>query len=117
MINFENRYGKIEITENYFSELVGNAALSCFGVVGMANSGAKQGIRSVLWHKRLFVDKGVAVRADGDGLIIDLHIILGIGINIGETVNSIVHKVTYIVKETTGFIVKKVNVYVDSVKA
>lgn len=115
IINIENQYGKIEITANYFSQLVGNAALSCFGVVGMVNSGAKQGIRSVLWRKRHFVDKGVTVSSDGDGLIIDLHIILGM-VNISATVNSIVHKVSYTVKEATGLSVKKVNVFVDSVK-
>ena len=40
MIRMENHLGTIEISESYFSSLVGNAASSCFGVVGMANSNA-----------------------------------------------------------------------------
>ena len=44
MIRMENHLGTIEISESYFSSLVGNAASSCFGVVGMANSNARQGI-------------------------------------------------------------------------
>lgn len=115
IIKLENQYGKIEITANYFTQLVGNAALSCFGVVGMVNSGAKQGLRSVFLRKRHFVDQGVCVKSDGAGLIIDLHIVMGM-VNISETVNSIVNKVRYTVKEATGLPVKKVNVYVDSVK-
>lgn len=41
MIRMENHLGTIEISESYFSSLVGNAASSCFGVVGMANSNAR----------------------------------------------------------------------------
>ena len=72
MIRMENHLGTIEISESYFSSLVGNAASSCFGVVGMANSNARQGIRSFFNRRRSFPDQGVAVRKEGDGLAIDL---------------------------------------------
>lgn len=79
MIRMENHLGTIEISESYFSSLVGNAASSCFGVVGMANSNARQGIRSFFNRRRSFPDQGVAVRKEGDGLAIDLHIIVTYG--------------------------------------
>ena len=37
MIKIENPNGYIEITNNYFANLVGKAAQSCFGVTGMVN--------------------------------------------------------------------------------
>lgn len=116
MIRMENHLGTIEISESYFSSLVGNAASSCFGVVGMANSNARQGIRSFFNRRRSFPDQGVAVRKEGDGLAIDLHIIVTYGLNISAIVKSIVNKVRYTVEEATGFEVRKVNVFVDGMK-
>ena len=42
MIKLENPNGYIEVTNNYFANLVGRAAKSCFGVTGMVNSNAYQ---------------------------------------------------------------------------
>ena len=108
MIKIENYLGVIEIHQHYFSELIGQTVTSCFGVAGMANSGASQGLRSP--------DKGVGVRADGGDLIIDLHIIVTYGVNIGTIVDSITNKVRYTVEQSTGLGVKKVNVFVDGMK-
>lgn len=47
MIRLENHLGVIEISQPYFASLIGNAASSCFGVAGMANSNVRQGLRSV----------------------------------------------------------------------
>ncbi len=47
MIRIENHLGTIEISQEYFAYLVGNAASSCYGVSGMVKSGTKQGLRSV----------------------------------------------------------------------
>ena len=42
MIRLENHLGVIEISQPYFASLIGNAASSCFGVAGMANSNMRQ---------------------------------------------------------------------------
>ncbi|HZJ77612.1 MAG TPA: Asp23/Gls24 family envelope stress response protein [Clostridia bacterium] len=113
MIRLENYLGIIEISHEYFSKLIGNAVSSCFGVAGMANSNARQGLRSVFRKKRSFVDKGVNVYKDGNGLSVDLHIVVTFGLNITAIVKSIVNKVRYVIEEATGLEVRKVNVYVD----
>ena len=56
------------------------------------------------------------LRADGGDLIIDLHIIVTYGVNIGTIVDSITNKVRYTVEQSTGLGVKKVNVFVDGMK-
>ena len=117
MIKYENPNGYIEITNNYFARLVGNAASSCFGVAGMANSNARQGLRSILNKGSNFVDQGISVKKDGSGLIVDLHIIVTYGLNISAICQSIVNKVRYTVEETTGLDVHKVNVFVDGMKS
>ena len=114
MVKIENHLGIVEISKEYFSSLIGNAASSCFGVAGMANSNAKQNISSFFFRTRQYIDQGVNVLKDADGLIIELHIIISFGLNISAIVKSIVNKVRYTVEEATGLEVKKVNVFVDS---
>ena len=94
MIKLENPNGYIEVTNNYFANLVGRAAQSCFGVTGMVNSNAYQSLKSVL--------------------IIELHISVSYGVNISAIVESIVNKVRYTVEEATDLKVSKVNVYIDA---
>ena len=53
----------------------------------------------------------------GNSLVVDLHIIVIYGLNLSATVKSIVNKVRYTVEEATGLEVKKVNVFIDSMKS
>ena len=114
MVKYENPLGTIEIDQNYFSELLGSIVPTCFGVVGMADRNAFQGVRSFLNRKTRYLDQGVRVRRDPDGLVIELHIIVTYGLNIATVVRNLVEKVRYTVEEATGMAVKKVDVYVDS---
>lgn len=115
MICMENRYGTVEVSQEYFRFLIGNAVSSCYGVAGMVRSGPRQGLRSVL-SRRTFADDGIHVRGDGDRLIVDIHIAVIYGMNISAIAKSIVNKVRYTVEEATGLSVKKVNVFVDGMK-
>lgn len=116
MIKVENPNGCIEISETYFAKLVGDAASSCFGVAQMANRSAVQGIKG-FFSKSALADKGVSVRVVGGSLIVDLHIVVGYGLNISAIAKSIINKVKYTVEQATGLKVKKVNVYVDGMTA
>ena len=115
MIRIENRYGTIEVSQDYFRYLVGNAVSSCYGVAGMVRNGARQGLRSMI-SRRTYADDGVRVRSDGERLIVDIHIEVIYGMNIAAIAKSIVNKVRYTVEEATGLTVKKVNVFVDGMK-
>ena len=115
MIRIENRYGTIEVSQEYFRYLVGDAVSSCYGVAGMVRSGPRQGLRSIL-TRRTHVDDGVRVRSEGDQLVVDIHIQVVFGMNISAIAKSIVHKVRYTIEEATGLTVKKVNVFVDSIQ-
>ncbi len=116
MIRLENHLGTIEISQEYFACLIGNAASSCFGVAGMCKAGAKQGIRRI-FSKQPHLDEGVQVRVENKQLVIDLHITVIYGMNIAAITKSIVNKVRYTVETATGLEVKRVNVYVDGMKA
>ena len=115
MIKFENHLGAIEISQDYFANLVGHAASECFGVAGMVESTASQGLRYIL-KKDEAQDKGVKVRTVAGGLVIDLHIAVTYGVNISAIVKSIVNKVRYTVEEATGLQEAKVNEFDDDMK-
>ena len=115
MIQIENRLGTVEISSDYFANLVGHAASGCFGVAGMVDTNATQSLRSIA-SKGDLPDKGVSVRYVSGALQIDLHIAVVYGINISAIVKSIMHKVSYTVEEVTGIPVEHVNVFVDGMR-
>jgi uncharacterized alkaline shock family protein YloU len=114
VICLENPNGYIEISHEYFANLIGYAASSCYGVAGMAASNKVQGMTERFMRDKL--DRGVKVNRVGGTLFIDLHIVVTYGVNITVIVKSIIKKVRYIVEEATGLKVDCVNVYVDDMK-
>ena len=110
----ENINGIITISNDVIATVAGDAATRCYGVVGMAVRNKADGIASLL--KKDAISKGIKVIIEEDGLIIDVHVIVGYGINIKTTSESIIESVKYNVESVTGFAVKQVNVNVESVR-
>ena len=110
----ENENGIISISNDVIANIAGEAATRCYGVVGMAVRSRVDGIASLL--KRDNMSKGIKVTADNNELIIDVHVIVGYGVNIKSTSESIIESVKYNVEKVTDFAVKEVIVHVESVK-
>ena len=117
MIKLENPNGYIEITNNYFANLVGRAAQSCFGVTGMVNPNTYQTIKNVIKNKVSGEnsDQGVIVKSVNGELSIDLHIAVSYGVNIRAIADSIVNKVRYTIESTTDLKVSEVNVHIEGI--
>lgn len=115
MVRFKNHLGTIDISQNFFVNLVGVTATSCFGVAGMAVSDPAQGFLSKVLRSRED-SRGVKIRSRNGRLTIDLHIIVMYGTNVSAIVKSIMHKVSYTVEDVTGIQVDHVNVYVDGMR-
>ena len=116
MVKIETHLGAIEISGEFFANLVGYVASSCFGVSGMATSGTVDGLKQLVSARRT-LDKGVRVKAVDNKLVIDLHIKVLYGLNIAAIVQSITNKVRYVVEEATNLKVHKINVSVDDIVA
>ena len=117
MIKYENPNGYIEITNNYFSHLVGHVAQSCFGVTRMVSSNPYHSLKSVIKNKMEnaafdTTDQGVIIKSENGALIIDLYIAVSYGVNINAIADSITHKVRYSVESATGLNVSEVNVHI-----
>ena len=114
MLKYDNNYGEILISAETVACVVGNAVTNSFGVAGMAFKNATDGIVSLLkWEN---IEKGVNVTCEGNETNIDIHIVVTYGVNILAITESITHNVRYAVETATGFRVKAINVFIDSIK-
>jgi len=114
MVAYETRLGKIDISQEYLSKLIGHEVTSCFGVVGMVPSGNRQRLLGK-FSKSEPLNTGIKVYGNKEGIIVELHIMVSYGMNINAIATSITEKVKYVVKEATGITVDKVIVKVDGI--
>ena len=105
--------GIVDIANDVFTNIVGDAASSCFGVKGMASQSKDSGVWQLL--RRESMSKGVRVHYGENGTVeIELHIVVDHGVNISALSESIMSEVTYKVSSATGVTVNQVDVYIDS---
>ena len=113
MIRHENESGSVNVSTSVYTDIVGTAAINCMGVKGMAARSVKDGVYHLL--RKESMSKGVRVDFNEDGSIsIDLHIMVGDGVNLNAIGNAIIDEVRYMVEKCTGTQVRAVNVYIDS---
>ena len=113
MIRHDNENGSVNISTSVYTDIVGTAASNCMGVKGMAARSVKDGVYHLL--RKESMGKGVKVDFHEDGTIsIDLHIMVGDGVNLTAIGNAIIDEVRYMVEKCTGTQVRAVNVYIDS---
>ena len=114
MIRHETENGSVNVSSGVYTEIVGTAATNCFGVKGMAARSVKDGLYHLL--RKESAGKGVRVRFHEDNSIsIDLHIMVGDGVNLKTIGKEIIDEVRYMVNQCTGTEVRAVNVYIDSI--
>ena len=113
MIRHENENGSVNVSTSVYTDIAGTAAVNCMGVKGMAARSVKDGVYHLL--RRESMSKGVRVEFHEDNTIsIDLHIMVGDGVNLNAIGNAIIDEVRYMVEKCTGTQVRAVNVYIDS---
>ena len=106
----QSKLGAIRIAPDAIAQIVGHTAAECYGVVGMAG----KGLTRLLARDKL--TQGIGVSADGDGLRLDLHVVVEYGLNLAEVAASVRSRVTYEVERLTGLTVAAVEVHIDDVR-
>lgn len=113
MLKLNNDNGMIIIEDSVIAGIVSIVAGNCFGISGMAAKNTTEEIWGLLKQDKY--DRGISVKCVNNEITVDMHILVVFGINIPAITDSIIHKVTYTLEESTGFHVSGVNIYVDSV--
>ena len=98
--------GRITISGDAIARIVGETARECYGVVAMAG-------RKWLPDRPT---RGIEIGGNGDGVTIDLHVVVEYGLNLAEVASTIRNRVTYEVERLTGLSVRAVEVHIDDVR-
>jgi len=109
--------GRITISSDAIAHIVGETARECYGVVGMAARGPV----GKLLGRRERLTQGIQISrgspdADGEGVTIDLRVVVEYGLNLAEVASTIRNRVSYEVARLTGLPVRAVEVHIDDVR-
>ena len=114
MIQHSNENGSVIVSAGVYTDIAGTAAINCMSVKGMVARSVSDGVYHLL--RRESMSKGVKVECHEDNTIsIDLHIMVGDGVNFNAVGKSIIDEVRYMVTSCTGTEVRAVNVFIDSI--
>lgn len=114
-VNKNTKYGKINIASKAIATVVANAALECYGVVGLSTKGGILGKIDSILSKDEY-SKGVSVLQGPRSVSISLYLVVSTGVKVTEVLSEVQKKVRYVVSKTFDLSVNKVNVYAVSLK-
>ena len=106
--------GKIEVFPGVVAAIAGHAAIECYGIMGMAARGLRDGVATLLRRENLH--RGVDVREADGKLLIDVYVVVLYGIRITEVARNLQTAVRFEVERATGVPVSEVNVFVQGVR-
>lgn len=110
----ENIPGSLHVANEVLADIVGNAAMECYGIVGMAASNTNDGIVKLLPHSRL--RRGVVVETTSTGVHVDLYVIIEYGTNINTVSKNLNEQVTFALKEYARVPIDGIDVHVQGIK-
>ena len=116
MMTIENHIGSIRITNTYLYSLIAHTVSSCFGVADLNDSSPMQTVQGMISRGNA-THRGIQLRTKCNKLVIDLHIITGMGANMTAITDSIRNKVRYAVEQATGIEPAAINIYIDGIRA
>ncbi len=106
--------GEVTIDSGVIAKYAGSAAVECFGIVGMAAKGVKDGIVKLLNRESL--KQGVNVSVIDNTINITFHVIVSYGVNIKSVCENLLTNVRFKIEDFTGLKVNKINVIVEGVR-
>lgn len=114
-INKSTEFGTIQISLDAVAALAGGAITESYGIVGMSSQKLlKDGLAELLGRDNYA--RGVVVRQNDNGLVLDLYIIALQGIKLGEVIYEAQKRVKYVLEKTLEVKVEAVNVWVQGVR-
>jgi uncharacterized alkaline shock family protein YloU len=106
--------GRITISTGAIGQIVGQTASRCYGVVEMGGGVGRRAVGRLLPRNRIM--PGITVAGDGDGVALDLHVVVEYGLNLAEVAATIRSQVQYEVERLTGLRVSSVDVHIQDVR-
>ncbi|MFQ5922181.1 MAG: Asp23/Gls24 family envelope stress response protein [Anaerolineales bacterium] len=108
-----NKHGTITISPNAIASVAARAALTSYGIVGMASKNLMDGLANAIARDPRH---GVDVTVANDEIVVDLYIIIEYGTRIASVSTSVANTVQYQVEKSIGLPVVAVNVHVQDLR-
>lgn len=108
-LNKETPYGRVNITKQAISKVVGDEVTSSYGVGGIVSGGKDKG--KILSEDEYY--KGIIISKDRESYVVDIHIYVLFPLKITEIVNEVQKKVRYALQKVFSINFKSVNIYVE----
>lgn len=109
-----NENGTIYIDKEVVAKIASQAAMECYGLVGMASKNKTTGIVELLQGNA--GSKGIQVDMESDCVNIELFVIIQYGTKISVVADNIIDRVKYYIESQTGLCVGKVDINVQGVR-
>lgn len=106
--------GELHVANDVLADIVGNAAMECYGIVGMTAPTAVDGITKILPASRL--RRGVLVKPEEGGVKVDLYVVIEYGTNIAAVSQNLIDQVTFALTHYAHVPLAGVEVHVQDVK-
>lgn len=109
-----NEKGTIYIDKDVIAKIASQAAMECYGLVGMASKNKSNGIVELLKGENS--SKGIRVSIDEETLRIELFVIIQYGTKISTVADNIIERVKYMVEKQTGLKINRIDINVQGVR-
>ncbi len=106
--------GDLHVSNDVLADVVGNAAMQCYGVVGMTAPNAADGIAKILPASRL--RRGVVVTQAEQGVRVDLYIVVEYGINVSTVTRNLTDAVRFALTDYTRIPLDTIEIHVQGIK-
>lgn len=106
--------GSLHVANDVLADIVGYAAMQCYGVVGMTAPNAADSIAKMLPASRL--RRGVVVTPGDQGVHVELYVVIEYGTNIATVSQNLVDQVCFALKEYACVPEVTVEVHVQDIK-
>ena len=106
--------GALHVSNDVLADIAGNAAMQCYGIVGMTAPSAADGIAKILPASRL--RRGIIVAQTETGVRVDLYVVIEYGVNMATVSQNLTDAVTFALKEYARVPLDGVEVHVQGIK-
>lgn len=106
--------GKLHVANDVLADMVGHAAMECYGVVGMVAPNAADGIAKILPPSRL--RRGITIDNADDGIRVNLYIVVEYGTNMNAVSQNLIDTVRFVLENQARVPVESIDVHVQDMK-
>ena len=106
--------GDLHVSNDVIADIAGNAAMQCYGIVGMTAPTAADGIAKILPASRL--RRGILVAQGENGVRVDMYVVVEYGINVNTVRHNLTDAVRFALAEYARIPLDGIEVHVQGIK-